>query len=353
MERQAVADLRTALTKAVCAVLELCQQQGQQHTPESCTATDSDGLSATRGRIAEGSVWGEGCPQGNVARGPPSALVQMVCSGEDASVRCAVSEYRLSTGMAMASRCATAVVYGNKTLGDNRAADGQRRILNATTNSNSGSNIMAGGGDGRETVQQPKLLSSPRPQQPPLKAAERGQSSRLKELSTTVAESGTMARNIISSLKGLLAPQPSPSPSTDLLSPAVLPPPTNPRDALLAARTASAGVRPFTNGIQVNVGTPNITDRMPPFGSCIRGGREGSNDKGGCSYWGAQTAAAPTNGEASIADNGKQPQVDTTASTRIVNALRGDILWAESLPAFVHKAMEAVEGNFGQQLALK
>lgn len=375
MERQAVADVRTALTKTVCAVLELCQEQGQQQKPEQspAAAADGDRLYVTGGRTAEGSVWWEGGAQGNVARGPPSALVQMVCSGEDANVRCAASEYRLSTGMATASRCAAGVVHGNKPSGDGQASDGQRRNVNTTTRSNSGRNVTAGGGGhGRENAQPPQSppSSSSGPQEPLLEAAGHRQSSRLKELATTVTEAGTTARTIISGLSGLLDPkrqegttqrEPSRSPLTDLLSSGIPSPAMNPREALSAARTASAGVRSFSNDIKVGVGAPDNgtnetemrSDRMSPFGSSSRGGREGSNANGSGGYWGAQTAPTPRNGGASAAGNCGGKQVDTTASTRVVNALRGDILWAESLPAYVRKALEAVKCGFSEQLALK
>ncbi|CAM9668361.1 unnamed protein product, partial [Ectocarpus fasciculatus] len=45
--------------------------------------------------------------------------------------------------------------------------------------------------------------------------------------------------------------------------------------------------------------------------------------------------------------------VDTSASSRIVNALREDALWAASLPDFIRKTMEAQKGGFGRQVALK
>lgn len=336
MERKAVADLREALVKAVCAVLELCQHPQQQ--PDPPTATVGGDGSRMTGGLPVGNAWGQGDPRANATRGPPSTLVQMVCSGEDANVRCATSEYMLSTGTA-ASRCSTAVGYGSSALGG-KASHDRRKISNAGTESK---------------VLQPPAASSRE------EAGPGPGRSRLREISKTVAESGTMARTILSGLiatgaqgsgagRGVSSTDVSPPaivPSSVIVTlPVVVPPPTNPREALSVARATSAEVRSFLNEIKVNVGAEGEASvgQSPPFGAP---GGHGSGTP-----WMAQAATskqgAPTD------DNGRgAEEVDTTASTRIANALQGDILWAESLPTFVRKAMEAQEGDFGQQVALK
>lgn len=330
MERQAVADLRAALIKGVCAVLELCQQQQQPQPP---TATGDGDRSSVAGGLPEGNARWEGDPRANTTRGPPSTLVQMVCSGEDANVRCATSEYRLSTGTA-ASRCSTAVGYGSSVLGG-KAGEDRRNISNASTKST----VAARGQDF-----QPQPSSS-------RKGAEPGPSrSRLQEMAQTVAESGTMARTILSGLCTTGAQEKDTvrgfSSSTDSPSPATVPPPTNPREALSVARAATADVRYFSNEIKVDVSAEGETaaGQNTPFGA------PGGNGSG--ISWRAQTAA-PKEGAPTDNNGGGAEEVDTTASTKIANALRGDILWAESLPAFVRMAMEAQEGDFGQQVALK
>ena len=342
MERKAVADLRIALVKAVCAVLELCQHQHQQPDPQTATG-DGSGSSAAGG-LPAGSAWGEDDPRVNATRGPSSALVQMVCSGEDANVRCATSEYMLSTGTA-ASRCSTAVGYGSSVL-VGKASHDRRNISNATTKGK----VAASGRNLEPPPSSTRVNAEPGPGR-----------TRLQEISKTVAESSTMARTILSGLSAKGGQEgrarcevssstdiPSPafgrevSSAIDVSPPAIVPPPTNPREALLVARATSAEVGSFLHEVKVNVGAEGeaSADQPPPFGS--PGGH------GGGTRWRAQTQGAPTDGNARGAE-----EVDTTASTKIANALQGDILWAESLPTFVRKAMEAQEGDFGQQVALK
>ena len=180
--------------------------------------------------------------------------------------------------------------------------------------------------------------------------------SRFQEISKVVAESGTMARTILSGLmttgtrgngatQGSGAARGVPA-STGVPSTATVPPPTNPREALSVARATSAEVRSFLNEIKVDVGAEGkiSAGQIPPFGTL------GDNDSG--TSWGAQMTA-PKRGAPADTNGGGAEEVDTTASTRIANALQGDILWAESLPLFVRKAMEAQEGDFGQRIALK
>lgn len=49
----------------------------------------------------------------------------------------------------------------------------------------------------------------------------------------------------------------------------------------------------------------------------------------------------------------KELEMDTAATTRVVNALRGDAVLVKSLPGFVREALEALVGGVDQQLALK
>ena len=53
------------------------------------------------------------------------------------------------------------------------------------------------------------------------------------------------------------------------------------------------------------------------------------------------------------ADDQRGPETDTTATTRVVSALRGDAVLVRSLPSFVREALQALVGGVDQQLALK
>eukprot|EP00752_Nemacystus_decipiens_P003048 g2825.t1 len=360
MERRAVADLRAALVKTVCAILELCQYQQHQPDPQTET-TDGEG-SPMMGGQSMGNASADCDPRTHSTRGPPSTLVQMVCSGDDANVRCATSEYMLSTGTA-ASRCSTAVGYGSSVLGG-KASQDRRNISNASTESK-----VAASGRGLQ----------PSPSSSGEEAKPGSHRSKFREISKTVAESGTMARTILSGWVAAGTPEsgttqgsgpgrkaalstnvPSPktvppptnpreAPSVNRAThaePVIVPPPTNPREALSIARATSAEVRSFLDEIEVDVGAEGGTPagQTPPFG--IPG------DDGYDASWRAQ-ATAPKRGVPTDDNAGGADEVDTTASTRVANALHGDILWAESLPTFVRKAMEAQEGGYGQQVALK
>lgn len=347
----------------MCVVLELCQHPPEPPAPAAAAPASSAGEEASP--TTGGPSWWERDPRAKAARGPPSTLVQMVCSGEDAGVRCATSEYKLSTGMAAASRCSTAVCYCGGGLSNVIMDDGRS---NGDTAAASSHNDKPGAASGQRFEPPPLLVvPQPQPQQTPLEAGattetretsgsstSSGPRSKFGEMATTVAESGTMARAILS---GFTKPQRKPKgellvPPTEE-PPVFQGPPTNPREALSAARAATAGVRSFSAGIKVDVGgrgnggTEAEAGRMPWASGGGAGG--GSSDSG--SGWGAQTAVAT--GGASTGGGGGAGVVDTSASARIVTALREDTLWAESLPDFIRKTMEAQKGGFGRQVALK
>lgn len=346
----------------MCVVLELCQHQPE---PPAAAATSASSAGEEASPTTGGPSWWERDPRAKAARGPPSTLVQMVCGGEDADVRCATSEYKLSIGMAAASRCSTAVSYCGSGLSNAKMDDGRS---NGDTAATSNHNDKAAAASGQRFQPPPLLLvPQPLPQQTPLEAGAETETSettgstssktrsKLREMATTVAESGTMARTILS---GFTKPQRKPKgepvvPTTE--EPLVFQgPPTNPREALSAARAATAGVRSFSTGIKVDVGGRGNGGAEAEAGRVpwAPGGGAGGGSSDIVSGWRAQTAA-PKGGDPTGGDGGGAGMVDTSASARIVNALREDTLWAESLPDFIRKTMEAQKGGFGRQVALK
>lgn len=326
-ERQAVADLRAALTTAVCAVLELCrpkQAPGTRGTRADGGSTGDDGSQSLG--IPGGRTWRD--RRAEITRGPPSTLVQMVCSGQDASVRCATSVYRLSTGVAVRSSTAAA---GSRTGEQrNRVAGGHRQASSPQS----------------QPLLQPAAASSETELRP----------SRFREAATTVAEAGRMARTL---LRGFLDTGPSGGNARETSnrrshpsrSPSAAPPPsrppTNPWEALLAARAAAADVRSFSAEVcKVAVGARddgakarNVSGMPWAFGVAGSGGGSVEDGSGGANL------------DRKMAKAGLE--MDTTATTRVVNALRADALWAESLPAFVSRTLETHAGDLGQQMLLR
>ena len=245
-------------------------------------------------------------------------------------MRCGASEYKLSKGVA--GRCSSATA-------GSRTAD-QR---------NKGNNS------------QRQALSTPTASSPPLLPAEAApetisgpyHSSRFREAAVAVAQSGTMAQTI---LQGLLdfdatgsgggqktaqscAQPSSPPPSSVLESPL---PPANPQEALSAARAAITDTRAFSDEIKVTIEQHSRGAEARP--ARISGSRRESSD----TVSGAMTSVGgPT------ADDQRGPETDTTATTRVVSALRGDAVLVRSLPSFVREALQALVGGVDQQLALK
>ena len=348
-ERQAVAALREALTSAVASVLEICQKKAGPGRAGVGSGSQIEGGFPGMGGPEEGGTR-RGPQRTGVTRGPPSALVKVLCSGEDADVRCSgASEYKLSKGVA--GRCSS-------------ASAGSR-----TENQRNQNNLRQG---------QPTAAFSP---PPPLRpsAAVAGPETlpgshplRLRDAAVAVAESGTMARTI---LQGLLdsdaagasggqktaqpckqrSSSPSPAPGPTLAPPALAP--RNPQEALSAARAAATDTIAFLNETKISVEQQKSygdTEARTAgghtpwaFGSSIGGGSGSSGRRGSSDIVGGPISMGGSTGDQ------RGPEVDTTATTRVVTALRGDAALVKSLPAFVREALEALVGSVDQQLALK
>lgn len=318
-ERQAIADLRGTLTKAVCDILEICSPK----PGEEVQRDEGDRLPLEEPKA---NTWR--ASRVGMTRGPVSTLVQMVCSGEEANVRCATAEYRLCTGVASRNSC------GDKA---NKAS----------------------GRHERPTSPSPTFTS---PALPP--AAEIGtetdrNSSRFREAATSVAQAGHTARKILrgfldtDSSSGACATGESASDPSTSLSPALAhhAPPKSPRAALAAARVASAGVRVFSDQIckvgadvQSDGGEVTADGKLQWAVFAGDGGRNGfgsagtpEKNAGGCA-----SIARPEGGE-----------VDTTSTAAVVEALRADVMWTEVLPSFVRMALEAQAERLGHQASLK
>ena len=169
-----------------------------------------------------------------------------------------------------------------------------------------------------------------------------------------VAQSGTMARTILQGLldsdatvsdgdgdgqkkaaQSCTQPSSPPPPSPTLAAPL---PPANPQEALSAARAAITDARAFSDEIKVGVvdEQSHVTEGRPAAHTpSAEFGTGGGSSGGGSS--GDQRGLG----------------IDTTATTRVVNALQGDAVLVKSLPGFVREALEALVGGVDQQLALK
>lgn len=346
-ERRAVADLRGELTTSVCAVLELCRPQlaskGNRDSVASLgsgseTSVGVDGLSFNVSD--EASLRGDA--RAGIARGPPSTLVQMVCSGDDANVRCATAGYRLSKGVAGQGNRATTTT--GRTDKRNNEADARRQIPSSHRTSPTAAMVTTASATVSEN-----------------------EPSRFQEAAANVAHAGSLARNI---LRGLLDTTPTSQSSNeeksdehadDLearceppISPAAQLPylPANSEEALAAARVAAAGIQSFSTDI-CNVA---VSDAPGDGDTEVRAARTvawaSGAGGGGVGHVGSDHGKEEK--LAGAANGGKEvPEVDTTATIRVVKALQEDALWAGSLPAFVRDSLEAQAEELGQQLALK
>lgn len=305
-ERRAIADLREALTKAVCAVLELCRTTAET-SAEGSTATQGGGK-YTHSDGCDLSPYGQPgslsqTPKtaANDARGPPGMLVQMVCSGDDATVHCATTEYRLQKGVAQTG---SQGCY-NPEVSNGHGFDPIDRggsVMTATTEA------TAGGGAGGASQ-----LWGPQP------------------------TSGQHTKGVDEDSR---QPQRD-SPHVPL--PSKFKPPTNIQEALAAAHHAASAVQTFTDSIcAIDVG---------------RGG-----DGSGFEAHGAQSASVYPWETAGVTGDGRggmlempeeNPRVDTTATTKVVDALQADASWVRSLSTFVRGKLEAEVAEVGQQMLLK
>lgn len=136
-------------------------------------------------------------------------------------------------------------------------------------------------------------------------------------------------------------PPPSPPPSSALGPPLLSP--ANRQEALSAARAAMADTRAFSDDVKVSVSDEqqsHATEGRPtaPTPSAAFGAGSGGDSSG--------------SGGGRSGDQ-KELGMDTAATARVVNALRGDAVLVRSLPGFVREALEALVGGVDQQLALK
>lgn len=294
-ERRAVADLRRAFTKAVCAVLELCCPRAD--TQLECS-TDHGGKEVDNVDVFSQS---HRCGPSHVAtlnaRGPAGMLVQMVCSGDDASVRCATTQYRLQKGVGQADR------HG----GTNHGKVGSGHGFDVDHVGSFGATLAPATVGG--TLRDELLDATPNSGQ------EQGDDHWPHE------SQSDLLRMPVS-----LLPKP----------------PTNVEEALAIARDAATEVQSFADNIcSINVG----------------GGRGGS----GVAVSGVQSVHwSPGNSggllsgeEGTVGLSEGRRRVDTTATARIVDALRADASWAQSLSTFMRNKLEGQAAGFGNQMSLK
>lgn len=346
-ERRAVADLRGALTTSVCAVLELCQPKITSTGNRASDAYGGSGSEKAAGvdglsfNFSDGDS-PRGGPHVGIVRGPPSTLVQMVCSGDEANVRCATAGYRLSKGVASRSNRATTTAGKTNEHSNEPVGRRQRPSSHRTP----------------PTVAMSATASA---------VVSESESSKFQEAAANVAHAGSLARNI---LRGLLDTTSTSHSSTGEtsdehtddfetqceppISPVVQPPrlPANTEDALSAARVAAAGVRSFSTDI-----CTIAVDDPPGDGGAEVGGARTVAWASGAGTGGVGVVGSDHGREDTLAvaaDGGNAvPEVDTTATARVVKALQEDALWAGSLPAFVRDTLEAQAERLGQQVALK
>lgn len=289
-ERRAIANLRQAFTKAVCAVLELC-----------CPRTDSqlEGLTDHGGKtvdsvddFSQNPLCGPSHVATLNARGPPGMLVQMVCSGDDASVRCATTEYRLQKG-----------------AGQTRRHGG---INHVKVSSSHGFDVDYGGSSVPAVAQ-----------------------------ATTVACTDA---NPNSKREQGADQSPDESQSHLLRVPVLLPakPPTEVREALSIARDAAAEVQSFVDSI-CSINIDEGGGGIDVEASDLQSVRNSSGNSGGLLTGEKRKAGLPKG----------NPWIDTTATTRIVDTLRADTSCAQSLPTFVRNKLKGEAAGFGNQTLLK
>lgn len=329
-ERKAIADLHSALTKTLCVILEVCRSKPILRTGAAeVDKMTVEGEGSLKLVIPEGSVWR--APSAGVKRGPPSTLVQMVCSGVDADVRCSTSEYRLSTGVPSRSTAVAA---------DSRTSNQCSKVTDRDRQPSSSKSIQS-------FPSQPEITDTGVEPCP----------SKFREAVTNIAQAGTEARLILRSFMDISANGGGATKTDEfkskrplLPSPELPPmhPEVHPGDSLSAARVAAADIDSFSAEIcKVSVDTGGDLAEARVGGgvpwTC------GATDIGRISD-GRNWNRTATTGTISTTAS---PEVDTTATTKIVDALRMDVLLVESLPAAVRKALEAQVGRFDEQFSLK
>ncbi|CAM9204182.1 unnamed protein product [Ascophyllum nodosum] len=127
-------------------------------------------------------------------------------------------------------------------------------------------------------------------------------------------------------------------------------PPADPRKALVAARAAASTI-PFFSADVCNIDVSARGDRVSarvddgkPLSDCSTD----ANKVLSCSNGIIGGASSHVIAEGFAGGNNTQ-DVDTTATAKIVHALRTDSLWARVLPSFVRKTLKMQAGQVGQQ----
>lgn len=320
VERRAVVELRGALATAVCALLELCRPNANSgavvsEPTSSAAGTEGGGRGDGGTGALRDTSWR--CQSAEDARGPASMLVQMVCSGDNASVRCATTAYRLSTGSGGGR--------GSKPIGTHDHH--------------------------RDGTPNPPTSGEP-------SCADAAATFNTQVVNTQV--DGPLTNNGTLLTTGILNPSPTtPRASNEKEShdevrlrlpsvsvPSARSPHSNVEQALRAARAAYTSIESFATEICLIGG-----DR-------IGGGIEGEigaelatsltfNDGAGSGTWDNTTTRA--HGKMTSPTDG----VDTTATAKMVDALRLDASWVASLPTFVYNKLEAETVSSDNLLSLK
>lgn len=314
-ERKAISDLRIALTKAICTILELCRP-----------IAEASALANGRSKEVEDEPSGRSAgnhsrfPPHGGATGPPSALVQMVYSGEDANVRCSGDAYKLCTGLV--TRVPNSDHHHNNN--NNNSAEHCRSSSTSSLSKPSLTKLAHQKGEGitKGTSEQP---------------------SKFQQASTAVADAGTMARTILDSLSSEdisdCAPQAGESQSNP--PPEHSPPPTDLREAISAARLAVDAVPRFYADV-CNLGGDAWDDRAIA--------RNGDNTQG--DLLAVAEYSSIIDSSTRVIAVGQCNDVETSATTKVVNALQADTLWVQALPSFMRKKLEAQANRTSQHESL-
>lgn len=311
-ERKAISDLRIALTKAICTILELCRP-----IAEVSALADERSKEVEYGWSERPAADHSRFPPHGGATGPPSALVQMVYSGEHANVRCSGDAYKLCTGLV--ARIPNSDHHHNFV----------EHCRSLPTSSSSKSSL-------RKPAPQKGAGITKRPS---------GHSCKVKQAATAVAEAGTVARTI---LDGFLledisdcaqqAGEPQPNPP-----PAPSPPPADLWEAISAARLAVDSVPRFYADV-CNLDWDAQDDRAIARNGDIMQEDLLADDE----YLG--NIGGDTGRSSRVIAVGQD--VETSATGKVVNALQGDTLWVQALPSFVRKTLEAQANRIGQHESL-
>lgn len=312
-ERKAISDLRIALTKAICTILELCRPIAEVSALANGRSKEVEDAWSGRS-VANHSRFPP--PHGG-ATGSPSALVQMVYNGEDANVRCSGNAYKLCTGLVA-------------------------RVPNSDHHNNSVEHCRS---SSTPSLSKPSLTKLAHQKGEGVTNGPSEHPSKLKQASTAVADAGTMARTILDGLspedisdctqqagESQLNPPPAPSP-----------PPADLMEAISAARLAVDAVPRFYTDV-CNLDGDTWDDRAIA--------RKGDTIQGELLARGEYSSNIGCNTRNSSRVIAVGQDVETSATTKVVNALQVDTLWVQALPSFVRKTFEAQANRISQHESL-